>query len=453
MRPAPRDDAAPAVEPAGELAPVPLPFTRRRVPHAFRALGFRDFRLFWTGAVLSNVGSHMQMAALAWVVAVQTRSALRVTAIAFVAMFPLFLLGPIGGALADRFPRRRVLVVTQSVHLTLAFLLFGLWQAGLGSYWVLFFLALTVGIVGAINAPAWQAFVPELVPRKALQNAVMLNSTQFNIARAVGPMMAGFILAQFGAGICFLLNALSFVAVLAGLLLMAPRKGHAPPARTGFWSEFVEGIRYVRGERGLVTGIATLGVIVLLGAPIIYLIPILALEAFEVAEIGYGLLAGAFGLGAIVGAILVGRADERLAPSRMIVAGMTLYVAAIATLGSAPVLALGIVAMVGVGAGFLTIASNINSSIQTLCDDRLRGRVMSLWLMTFGMLFPLGVILQGAISDAVGPRAVVVGDAALIGAYLMLVTSRGLLTSLDPPEARRADRGVPLAAPEGTPTT
>jgi MFS family permease len=253
-------------------------------------------------------------------------------------------------------------------------------------------------------------------------------------------MAAGIVLAHFGAGLCFLANATSFMAVLAALVVMETRD--QPRTRTKerarFWHEFLEAARYARSERGIWVGMLTNAAMVTVASPIIQggLISIVALKAFHVGAAAYGLLAGALGLGAIIGALIVGRSDGRIAPSRMVTIALAFFAAMVALLGAAPHLAVGLVAMVGLGAGYLMVVSSTSSSIQLLCDDRLRGRVMALWLTTFGAVFPPSVLIQGALADAIGIRAVVLIDAGVIALFGVFVASRGLLATLDPPDWR-----------------
>jgi MFS family permease len=415
-------------------APALEPDLSRTLPRSVRALGFHDFRVFWSGAIGSSIGNNMQLAALLWVVAVSTRSATRVTLIAFITVVPLLLLGPLGGALADRFPRRRLLLVTQTLLMVQAFVLWGLWEAGLAPYWVLLVLSLIGGVLIALNVPAWQSIVPELVPRSFLQNAVTLNSVQFNVARAVGPMLAGLLIAWVGAGICFLINALSFVLVLIALLLMtsadtAPEQPGGD--RPGVFAGFKESVRYLRNEPGLQVAIGTHAAFALLAAPVVQLIPVLSVEVLDVGSEAYGLLLGSFGVGAVAIAFVIGSLDERVLPSRLLGGGLALTVVSIAGLGLAPGLAVGVLFMLAFGAAYVTVVAIDHSTIQALSDDHIRGRITSLWLMTFGTGFPLGTILMGVIADVVGVRAVLVGAGALVALVLVAVTVRGLLPHID----------------------
>lgn len=415
-------------------APALEPDLSRTLPRALRALAFRDFRVFWSGAIGSSIGTNMQLAALLWVVAVETRSASKVTLIAFVTVSPLLVLGPLGGALADRLPRRRLLLVTQTGLMAQAFTLWAVWEAGLGSYWALFGISLAGGVLIALNTPAWQSIVVELVPRDYLQNAITLNSAQFNVARATGPMIAGLLIAHVGAGICFLVNALSFVLVLGALLAISPANrppAADPDARPGIVAGLTESVRYLRAEPGLMVAIGTHAVFAFLGAPVVQLIPVLSVEALDVGSEAYGLLLGSFGLGAVAIAFVIGTIDERVVPSRILAGGLMLAAASVFGLGLSPSVAVGVVFMVVFGASYVTVVAIDHSAIQALTDDRVRGRITSLWLMTFGFFFPLGTILQGVIADIVGVRVVLVASGVLIALCLAFVMARGLLPRID----------------------
>jgi MFS family permease len=415
-------------------APALEPDLTRPLPRSVRALAFHDFRVFLTGAIGSSIGNNMQLAALLWVVAVATRSAGKVTLIAFITVVPLLLLGPLGGALADRFPRRRLLLVTQTLSMLQAFALWIVWETGFGSYWALFALSLAGGVFIALNVPAWQSIVPELVPRDFLQNAITLNSVQFNVARAAGPMVAGLLIAWVGAGICFLINALSFVLVLVALLLITSADtapGEADRDRPGVFAGFKESLRYLRAQPGLQVAIGTHAAFALLGAPVVQLIPVLSVEVLDVGSAAYGLLLGSFGVGAVAIAFVIGSLDERVLPSRLLAGGLALTAVSVAGLGLAPGLAVAVLVMVAFGGSYVTVVAIDHSTIQALSDDHIRGRVTSLWLMTFGTGFPLGTILMGVIADVVGVRAVLVTAGALVALVLVFVTARRLLPYID----------------------
>lgn len=418
------DAGAPALEP--DLA--------RPLPRALRAFGFRDFRIFWLGALASSTGTNMQLAALAWVVAVTTRSAIQVTALAFVTVFPMLVLGPLGGALADRLRRRRLLLVTQTLLMVQAFVLWGVWEAGYGNYWALFGISLAGGVVIALNTPAWQSIVPELVPRSHLQNAITLNSTQFNVSRAVGPMIGGLLIGTVGAGLCFLVNALSFLAVLGALLVISGGDDVpevAPAGRPSLYSGFTESLRYLRTEPGIRVALGVTAVFALLSAPIVQLIPVLSVEVLNIDAEAYGLLLGSFGIGAVAIALVIGTIDQRVLPSRLLAGGLALTALAVIGLGLAPGVAVGVVFMVAFGASYVTVVAINHTAIQSLSGDHIRGRVTSLWLMIYGTCYPLGNLLMGWAADAFGVRAVLITCGALVAVALAVLTLRRSLRRID----------------------
>jgi MFS family permease len=426
----------------------------RSWPHSLRSFASRDFRLLWLAAIVSSSGTQMQLAALGWVVALLTESAAKVGLIAFAGVIPLMILSPVGGSFADRFPRRKVLLITQTVQMMQAFVLWATWVAGLRSFWLLFLLAMIGGITAALNAPVWQAFIPSLVPRRNLPNAVMLNSTQFNISKALGPVIAGLLLVNTaGASWCFLLNALSFAFVLVALLAMhGPVAGAAAPApaRGGYWSDFKEGLAYVRREPGLRTAIGTNAFLAFVGGPIVPLIPVIALEMFDATAVQYGLLASAFGVGAILGAVILGRLDGSRLPSAILAVGLVVYAGFAIVLGLAPTFAAGLVALGGVGAGFLMVIATNNSCIQHLSSDAMRGRVLGIWLTSFGLFNPLGVLMQGVLADAIGIRWVLAIDGVLLALFLLWSIATHRLRHLDTAEAT-ANLNVGPVDPEENP--
>jgi MFS family permease len=416
----------PVVDPDLELE-LATPF-----PHSIRALSVRDFRLFWTGGVISSIGNNMQLAALGWVVAVATESALRVTLITFATVVPLLVLGPAGGWLADRFPKRRLLMATQTAMMIQAFALWAVWQADAASYWVLVALSLAGGILTAFNITSWQSIVPELVPRTLLQNAVMLNSTQFNVARAAGPMLAGLLLAGAGAGWCFLVNALSFGVVLAALLAMrSGSRAMRTSGQRGVMQGFMDALRYVRRSPGLMTAITAHSAHALAGAPIAILVPVLAVEVLDVGAGAFGLLLGSFGVGAVLVAVVLGNIDQRIAPSRILAWGIAWSAISAVLLAVSQNLVTGIVVMAVYGAAYVVLTSMVSTTIQRQSTDEIRGRVTSLWLMIFGTFFPIGVIGQGALADVIGLRWVLAIDGAVFVAVLVLLTACRALPSID----------------------
>lgn len=405
--------------------------TTTDLPRPLRALAHRDFRQFFVGGLVSSVGTNMQIAALAWVVQRETGSALRTTLIAFVGVVPLLVLGPAGGVLADRFARRRLLVVTNGVMMLLAVALWLAWERYHAGYSALFVLSLLTGVVVALQTPAWQSLPAELVPPTDLSNAITLNSTQFNVARALGPMAAGITIERFGAGTAFGVNALSYIVVIGALARMSAAPVVAPMTGEGTFERWRAGLRYVRSRRGLVVAIGVHSVFALAGAPIVQLVPDLAQSALHIDAAAYGLLLGALGIGAVGAAIVHGATDERGRASTALRIGLALATLGLAGLALAPSLPWAIAAMIVFGAAYLVIVAADHGTIQRLSDDAHRGRVTSVWLMTFGFCFPTGVVTMGWLADRVGVRWVLAGDAAIMAAVLVVASVRRLLPAMD----------------------
>lgn len=423
--------------PDARYAPAVTGSEARPWPNGVRALGSRDYRVFWSAALVSSVGSHMQLAALGWVVAVLTGSAAKVGLIAFATIIPLVFLSPVAGSLTDRYPRRLLLLVTMAVQTAQATALCITWVAGIRSYWLIFALSIVGGIATAMNGPVLQAFVPELVPRRDLPNAVMLNSAQFNVAKALGPITAGILLVNTaGAGWCFLLNAVSFGAVM--IAVASIREGRHPPPlerHTGYWRDFVDGTRFVWRDPGLRTAIGINGFVAFVGQPLVPLIPIVALELYDADSVQYGVLAGALGIGAILGAVLTGWLDGRWKPSRILALGLLMYAAFVCFVALSSSLSTGIVAITGAGAGFLVVIATDNSCIQALAKDPWRGRVLGIWLTFYGIAYPMGVLVQGILADRIGVRTVLLGDAVLLTIGTVVLMVRGTMEALDTDEA------------------
>lgn len=416
-------------------------------PRSIRAFESRDFRIFLGGGIVSAIGTNMQIAALAWVVQRNTGSAAKTTLIAFIGIIPLLVLGPAAGVLADRVRRRKLLVVTNILNGGQAIALWAIWAAGYGdSYWLLFSLSLLGGVFTAIQTPAWQALPSELVEREHLLNAITLNSTQFNIARALGPLCAGLAIDNFGAGTAFLLNAMSYLAVIAALVMMSPAPPvDAPNDGLSTWERFREGIRYITGrpQLRLVLGLHMVFAFVI--PPVIYLIPKLCQDELKIGASSYGVLLGVFGIGSISAALALGRREDALRTSRSLVTGLGTGGLALAALAAAQNYAQAVVAMIALGAAYLIVVSIDHGVIQSFTDDNFRGRVTSVWLMTFGACMPMGVMLQGVLTDHIGLRWVFGGDAAIIAILISALTIPRRLAILNVP-ARNANSSSGSAA-------
>ena len=399
-----------------------------------RAFESRNFRVFFAGALASNSGNWLQNIAVPFVLFELTGRSLWVGLAGFAQFIPGFLLGPIGGSLADSRDRRQVLLACQSLMAFAAFLLWGAWAMGWQDPWLILFLTALTGIFSGLMVPSWQAFVPQLVEKEDLPSAITLNSTQFNASRAIGPALAGIVLATAGPGLAFFLNGMSFVAVI--LALWTIRSGCTSPttsrpadaAGTGFGAA----IDYIRDRTCLLVSIACAMLVAFFGNPVTQFTVVFAEDVYEAGPRVLGVLAAAVGLGAILIAPALSIWDTTRARSTVVRFGLPTYALAVIGFGLAPSWPLGLVALMATGAMFLLVVATTNTAIQLIVADHMRGRVISARVMGFTLAFPLGSLVQGIMADAWGPQlTVVAAGSTLLLAAGFLLSRPGLLASLD----------------------
>jgi MFS family permease len=385
-------------------------------PHALRALNHRNFQLFFVGQLISLIGTWMQSVAQSWLVYQLTDSAALLGAVGFASQIPVFLFAPLGGALADRYNRHRIVVIAQIAAMILAFVLAIDTLAGTIQVWHIFVLASLLGLVNAFDIPTRQAFVVEMVNRHALVNAIALNSSIVNGARIVGPAIAGIVVAAFGEGWCFLLNAVSYLAVVAALLAMhvTPRVLRADPRSA--LHNIVEGFGYVLRTGPIRALILLLGLVSLMGMPYAVLMPVFAHDVLrgEARELGF--LMGATGVGALGGALsLTFRKTLRGLGSVVAIASAGFGVSLILFSFSDNLWVSGAL-LVPAGFSMMVQMAASNTLIQSMVPDHLRGRVMAVYSMMFMGMAPFGAIFAGLVAERVGaPVTVAIGGAACIG--------------------------------------
>ena len=424
-------------------APAAAP--KRGLRQAVAALHHRDFSLFWWGALVSNIGTWMQNVTIPYVLLTTTGDARWVGVAAFLQFSPSVVLGPLSGSLADRFQRRRLILVTQSMMAVLAFTLWGMWAAGVRSPFALIAIITFGGIVSGLTIPAWQAFVSELVPRDDLLNAITLNSAQFNGARAFGPAIGGVILGAFGASWAFLINGVSYVTVLAALLLIRSRPEQRARAEGRTLAQFAEGVRYMRRHTGMVVAVSTVVFVAFLGNPVFQMAAIFAERVFRVDAALYGLLTGALGGGAVIGAVALGALGGGVPRSRLVGTAIIAYAVALVAFGASPTFAVGVVLIAVAGAFFLVVVANLNTSVQLLVPEELRGRVLAVYIMGFTAAYPVGSLVQATLAEQIGARPVTIGAGSLLLVVgIVLNLKRRLLLSLDD-HTHRARESEPLA--------
>lgn len=402
---------------------------------ALRAFGHRNYRIFWCGALASNTGSWLSNLTVPYVLYQLTGSAFWVGLVSLWQFLPSVFFGPLGGAVADRYDRRRVLLLTQAGMTAAAFLMWACWVTGWREPLVLLALVGLGGLFMGINLPSWQAFVSDLVPREDLRSAVALNSLQFNAARALGPAIAGMLLALLGPAWSFFLNGMSFFCVLAALLLIRGTGGgvRAASGSAGVVREFAEALRYIRARPGIVVSLAVSVLMGVLANPIFQLTVVFAGSVFRTGPMSLGLLNAALGVGAVLAAPLV---SGRRAPSlnRTVRWGLVVCGTATVAFGAAPTYLFGLVCLVVVGGCFLAIVSSANTAVQVMVADPLRGRVMACRIMIYTASFPVGGLLQGYCADLVGPRATV-----CVAGALLLVSAAVLMSWRGPARLERLD--------------
>ncbi|MER6331959.1 MFS transporter [Streptomyces sp. NPDC001034] len=369
----------------------------------FAALRVRDFRLYFAGQCVSLVGTWMQAVAQSWLVLQLTGSGTVLGLVVAVQFLPVLLLGPYGGLVADRADKRRLLMATQTALAGLALVLGLLSVTHVVRLWMVVILAVALGTVNAIDNPTRQTLVPEVVGPELLRDAVSLNSVTTNAARAVGPALAGVLIASVGVGVCFLANAASFAAVLLALRVMrTDRLQRSAPVEKGP-GQLAAGLRYVRGTAGLWVPLAMMALIGTLAYEFQVVLPVLARTGVHGDARTYGFMTSAMGLGATVGGLAVAAFGR--AGAVPLIRTAAFFAAALTAVAVIPWLPGVLAALAVVGAASTAFLATGNTTLQLVADPSLRGRVMALWSVTFLGSTPVGGPVVGVVAQHLGPRA------------------------------------------------
>src|SRR5438874_1167907 len=409
-------DQAPAISPL-------------RIPAALRSLRHRNFQLFFTGQLISLVGTWMQTVAQSWLVYRLTGSSLLLGSVGFASQIPVFLLAPIGGAIADRYNRQRIVIATQAASMALAFILAGLTLTGRVQVWHIFVLAASLGVVNAFDIPARQAFLVEMVGREDLINAIALNSSMFNGARIVGPAIAGVLVASVGEGWCFFINAVSYIAVITGLLMMNV-KFSRPVHIASPLEQIKEGFRYVRNTGPIRALLLLLGLVSLVGMPYAVLMPIFADRILHVGARGLGLLMGATGVGALLGALTLAAKQSVKGLGKWVAVCAVGFGVSLIAFAFSRTLWLSMILLLPVGFTMMVEMASSNTLIQSMVPDHLRGRVMALYSMMFMGMAPFGALFAGVLAHVLtAPITIAMG-----GGFCLLggIAFRAKLPALRP---------------------
>ena len=382
------------------------------VAFMLRALRYRNYRLFFSGQIVSLAGSWITTTATSWLVYRLTGSALLLGLVGFAGQFPAFLLGPFAGILVDRLDRRRLLVATQIISMVQSFVLAALTLGGHITVEMIVVLNVIQGVVNALDMPGRQAFLIELIEDKNdLSNAIALNSSMVNVARLLGPSIAGVVIAATSEGWCFVIDGVSYVGVIGALIAMrtAPRPVRAGN-RPGAWHQFVEGWRYAFGFRPIRSIILLLALVSLVGVPYSVLMPVFAATVFHGGPHTLGLLMGASGCGALAGALWLATRRSVLGLGRIIVGASAAFGIGLIGFSFAPALWLAVPCLVVAGCGFIVQMASSNTIIQTIVDEDKRGRVMSFYMMAFLGTVPFGSLIAGWMSSRIGaPHTLLLG--------------------------------------------
>jgi MFS family permease len=420
-------------ENASQSEATPVEGPKLRWQAVGRALRHRNFQLFFSGQLISLIGTWMQTVAQSWLVYRLTGSGLLLGSAGFASQIPVFLIAPIGGIVADRSNRKHVVIATQIASMLLAFVLAALTLTNHVRVWHVFVLAALLGVVNAFDIPGRQSFLVDMVGKEDLMNAIALNSSMFNGARVIGPAVAGVLLARLGEGWCFFANGVSYIAVIAGLMLM---KVHAPArvsAKTSPWEHIVEGFQFVNRTAPIRALLLLLGVVSVAGMPYSVLMPIFAdkilhrggqelaslIGSHDLGAVRLGILMGASGVGALLGALtLAVRSGVKGLGTWVSVCcagfGISLMLFSFSTS-----FWISVILLLPVGYFIMLQMASSNTLIQIMVPDALRGRVMAVYSMMFMGMAPIGALLGGALSDRLGaPRTVAIGGlASVLGAW------------------------------------
>lgn len=413
-------DAPPPAPPPGSSTAtrrVRLP----ALPSTFSSLRHRNYRLLWLGTLVSSSGDWMDQIALNWLIYQLTGSAVFLGVLNLCRLAPILVFTLIGGVIADRVERRRLMFTTQTVAMLLALLLAVLVSTGVVQVWMVLIIAVGRGVMMSFNQPARQSLISELVPSDDLMNAIALNSATLNLTRVIGPAIGGVLIVWVGVAGAFYLNAASFLAVLYGLALMRFSERRVK-ARRGVLHDLVEGVRYLRGQPSLRTLVVLALVPMVLGMPYMTMLTVFAKDVLAVGGGGLGLLTASTGVGAVVGALFVASLRGNARRGRLMFVGLILFGLALLVFAVSPWLWLSLGALVAVGVAQQVYMASNNTLIQVYVDEEYRGRISSTLFLNRGMV-PLGTMLAGFGTSLFGAQ-VAVGTMAAALVVLAVVVAR-----------------------------
>ena len=403
---------------------------QRGLSEMFRALRYRNFFLFWSGAFLSNTGTWMQAVAQGWLVLTLSNSPFWLGVDAFMATAPGLVFTLVGGVFADVIDRRKLLIYSQIVAGVTALTLGALVVTGIVKIWMILMLSFVTGCCMSIAGPSYMALVFDLVGREDLANAIALNSTQFQLARALGPVAAGVGFKVFGLAGCFFANGISFAAVVAGLAMVRydetlnPRKAVEESARGKFFENLREGFRYVAGRRRISMLLLICAVTSLFGAPYVAMSPVFARDVLHLGETGLALLMGMAGAGALFGALFLAYLGDFRRKGWFVLGGDLAFALCLIGFSLSKHVGPSIAFLFALGFGFVCSVAVTNTLLQKLVTDEMRGRVMSMFMLSFIGAMPIGNLIAGAASHRFGAPHTLAAGGLIITIFVVIITWR-----------------------------
>ena len=428
---------------------------RLALTHAFMSLRHRNFRLFWFGQLISLIGTWMQSIGQAWLVLLLSHNnALLLGAVGALQFLPVLIFSLFGGVIADKWPKRRLLLITQSSAMLLAFILFALTATHVVQIWHIFVLATILGTINALDMPTRQSFVVEMVGRDDVMNAVALNSSLFNTARIIGPGIGGLLIGWLGVAPLFVLNGLSFLAVIYGLAIMRPCELLVvvhPKRAAGLRASMIqlgEGLRYVRQSAIMLTIVLLVAAIGTFALNFNIILPLFAADILKVGAAGYGVMSAVTGLGSLVAALAIAAVGRKPSMRTLLCSGTALAFCEIGFAFS-HIYPLSLLLLAGIGFSTISFSATANTALQTGSPDHLRGRIMGLYIVVFAGTTPIGNVFTGGLAGLWGaPISLIAGAAiALAGVGFSLPKRRAGIVPPADNSLEQPGQTLPIAAP------
>jgi MFS family permease len=382
-----------------------LKLNRNNFNNPFTALKHRNFRYYWFGMCVSLIGTWMQNIAQPWLAYSLTKSPFLLSLVGALQFTPMLLFSLFAGVLIDRWPKKRILLFTQLASMLITGTLATLVALGQVRYWHILVAAAALGVVNTLDMPTRQSFVIELVGKEDLMNAIALNSSVFNLARILGPALAGLVMAWAGVGVCFYANSVSFAAVILGLIFIKPLTVYQRPQQTNkIWLDIQDGLVYICRNPTLWRALVIMAIVGTFGMNINVLVPVFAKVVLKQQARGFGFLMSFMGVGSFLGAMIVAMMSKT-GPKKVVLYGSPLFIAVFLILtGYSNQYLLTGLGLAAIGLCFVSFSSTANSTMQLNTRDEYRGRVMSIYTLVFGGLTPVGNLYAGGITDRFGPR-------------------------------------------------